>query len=117
MEISLISENGMMEILHYLTPQGGDVFQEWLDSLKDMKGRIAMQRRVDRLADGNFGDHKFCRDGVWELRVDLGPGYRVYYAMQGKTIVLLLCGGTKRRQTTDVNAAVNYWQDFQRRIS
>ncbi len=106
-----------MDIQHYLDSNGEDIFQNWLDNLKDIKVRIAIQRRVDRLAGGNFGDHKFCRDGVWELRVDFGPGYRVYYARHGKAIVLLLCGGTKRRQASDIEAAEDYWQDFQRRTS
>ena len=56
-----------MEIRHYLTASGKDPFQEWLDKLKDLRGRIVIQRRIDRVAGGNFGDHKFCRQGVWEL--------------------------------------------------
>ena len=106
-----------MKIRHYLTASGGDPYQEWLDRLKDLTGRIAIQRRVDRIAVGNFGDHKFCTEGVWELRVDVGPGYRVYYAQAGKTIVLLLCGGTKRTQATDIRTAVKYRQDYQRRTA
>ncbi len=74
-----------------------------------------LQRRIDRLTEGNFGDHKFCQDGVWELRIDFGPGYRVYYTLEGKTIVLLLCGGSKRTQAADVREAVRYWRDYQRR--
>lgn len=81
-----------MEIRHYLTASGKDPFQEWLDELKDLRGRIVIQRRVDRAAGRNFGDHKFCREGVWELRIDFGPGYRVYYAREEETVVLLLCG-------------------------
>ena len=87
-----------MEIRHYLTASGDDPYQRWLDGLKDLKGRVIVQRRVDRVVAGNFGDHKFCQDGVWELRIDHGPGYRVYYARDGKNIVLLLCGGSKRTQ-------------------
>lgn len=79
-----------MEIWHYLTDGGRDPYQEWLDRLKDIRGRLAIQRRVDRLAIGNFGDHRFCRDGVWELRIDVGPGYRVYYARHS-TVIALLC--------------------------
>lgn len=81
-----------MNIRHYLTASGADPYQEWLNKLKDLTGRVAIQRRVDRMADGNFGDHKFCRDGVWELKIDVGPGYRAYYAQEGKSLVLLLCG-------------------------
>ena len=59
--------------------------------------------------------HKFCRDGVWELRIDTGAGYRVYYAIAGKQVVLLLCGGDKRTQDADIRQACEYWQDWQRR--
>jgi putative addiction module killer protein len=73
----------MMEIVHYLTPTGEDPFQSWLDELEDVKARVAVLRRVDRIAAGNFGDHKFLRNGVWELRLDVGPGYRVYFGRHG----------------------------------
>ena len=86
-----------------------------MDELKDLKGRIVIQRRIDRVANGNFGDHKFCQDGVWELRIDFGPGYRVYYARDEETIILLLSGGSKRTQSADINQAVRYWLDYQRR--
>ena len=82
-----------MEIRHYVTATGVDPFQKWLDGLKDMQGRIAIQRRIDRVLRDNFGDHKFCQDGVWELPIDLGPGYRIYHAQEEKAVVLLLCGG------------------------
>jgi putative addiction module killer protein len=106
-----------MEILHYVTESNQDPYQEWLDGLRDRSARVAIQRRVDRLALGNFGDHKACRDGVWELRIDFGPGYRIYYSQSGKEIVLLLCGGSKRTQTSDIDQAVNFWQDYQRRLT
>jgi putative addiction module killer protein len=104
-----------VEIRHYLTASGSDPYQQWLDKLRDLKGRVAIQRRIDRLPGGNFGDHRFCRDGVWELRIDFGPGYRVYYAQESQTIVLLLCGGSKRSQSADIKDAVEYWRDCQRR--
>ena len=62
-----------MEIRHYVTASGRDLFQEWLDDLGDLKGRVIIQRRIDRILKGNLGDHKFCEDGVWELRIDFGP--------------------------------------------
>ncbi len=105
----------MMQVLHCLTADGEDVYQNWLDSIRDMRTRIAVQRRTDRLAAGNFGDHKFCRDGVWELRIDFGPGYRVYYAMAGEVIVLLLTGSDKRHQHVEIERAVGFWKDWQRR--
>ncbi len=81
-----------------------------------MCARVAIQRRVDRIAAGHFGDHKHCRDGVWELRVDVGPGYRIYYAQAGQVILVLLCGGDKRSQSADIETAVKYWTDYQRRV-
>lgn len=74
-----------------------------------------MAVRVQRMAAGNFGDHKPVRDGVWELRIDHGPGYRVYYAQAGRRVLLLLISGDKRRQQADIETAVRYWQDWQRR--
>ena len=81
----------------------------------DLQTRVAVGRRVERLVNGNFGDRKFCRDGVWELRIDAVPGYRVYCAQAGSTVVLLLCGGDKRSQDRDIAQAVACWHDFQRR--
>jgi len=104
-----------MQVLHYLDANRRDHFQEWLDSLRDTKGRIAVLRRIDRIVDGNFGDHKFCQSNVWELRIPVGPGYRVYYAQKGETVVLLLCGGSKRTQKKDIARAVEYWEDFLQR--
>jgi putative addiction module killer protein len=77
--------------------------------------RIAIDRRINRVELGNFGDHKFCRDGVWELRIDVGPGYRVYYAIAGSQVILLLCAGDKRTQASDIARACEYWQDWQGR--
>jgi len=104
-----------VEIRHYVTASGNDPYQQWLDGLKDVKGRVIIQRRIDRVTNGNFGDHRFCRDGVWELRIDYGPGYRVYYAREGDTVVLLLCGGSKRSQSADIKEAALYWLDYRRR--
>jgi putative addiction module killer protein len=104
-----------MEVLHYLTDDGADLYQDWLDRLRDLRARVAVDRRVERLTRGNFGDHRFCRDWVWELRIDVGPGYRVYYAQAGSTLVLLLCGGDKRSQDRDIAQVVACWDDFQRR--
>ena len=104
-----------MELFHYLASEGRNSYQDWLDRVRDMKARVAVLRRVERLRGGNFGDCSFCREGVWELRVDVGAGYRVYYARSGKDIVLLLGGGIKRTQDADIGRAVSHWQDYQRR--
>lgn len=105
----------MYEIRHYLTAEDKDIFLDWRRKQRDTKAMIAIDRRVNRVEQGNFGDHDFCRDGVWELRIDVNAGYRVYYAVAGKKVVLLLCGGDKRTQTADINRACEYWQDWQRR--
>ncbi len=107
----------MYEIRHYLTADARDIYSDWLKQQRDVRARMAIDRRVMRLEQGNFGDHKFCRDGVWELRVDVGAGYRLYYAIAERQLVLLLCGGDKRTQDTDINRACAYWQDWQRRSS
>lgn len=67
------------------------------------------------MGSGNFGDHGYCRDGVWEARIDIGPGYRVFYALGDQTIIFLLCGGDKRKQQADIKRAVSFWQEIQRR--
>jgi putative addiction module killer protein len=104
-----------MQIFHYVTPDGRDLFQDWLDRLRDRKARTAVQRRVDRLKGGGFGDCSFCRGGVWELRVDIGAGYRVYYARSGGELILILCAGSKSTQDADISRAVYCWQDYLRR--
>jgi len=104
----------MIEIRHCVTGDGRDTFADWRDEVKESKAKIAIDRRVYRLELGNFGDHKPSRKGVWELRIDVGPGYRVYYAQAGKTVVLLLCSGNKRSQDADIAQACEYWKDWQR---
>jgi putative addiction module killer protein len=105
----------MYEILHYLTLKDVDVFEEWIERLRDTKAVMAIDRRISRVETGNFGDHKFCRDGVWELRIDVGQGYRVYYAIAGSQIVLLLCAGDKREQDADIRRACQFWREWQAR--
>ena len=83
--------------------------------LDDAQARARIAARIDRLSLGNFGDCKPLREGVSELRIDWGPGYRMYYAMLGRTCVLLLCGGDKRKQSSDVNRAIEYLQDHKER--
>jgi len=105
----------MYEIRHYVTAEDRrDIYIDWLGRLKDVTAKIAVIRRVARMETGNFGDHKFCRDGVSELRIDVGAGYRVYYAIAGKRIVLLLCGGDKRTQDSDIDRACAYWKHWKK---
>jgi len=103
----------MFKIEHYLTETGRNPFADWYDRLKDRKVKQAIDRRLNRIALGNFGDCKPCQDGVWELRIDTGPGWRVYYAIAGKTVLLLLCGGNKRTQKPGIDRACAYWKHFQ----
>ena len=98
-----------------MTASGKNLFEEWLDSLKDAKTEARIAARIARLAADNFGDCKPLRDGVWELRIKWGPGYRVYYAVIDQTHALLLCGGDKRKQSADISRAVEYWNDYQER--
>lgn len=80
-------------------------FRDWLRKLRDRQARTRVQARLRRLADDNPGDVKPLGEGVLELRIDHGPGYRVYYVQRGSVLVALLCGGTKRTQVVDIRAA------------
>jgi putative addiction module killer protein len=107
----------MFEVLRYVTESGVVVVNDWLASLHDKRARAKIEARFLRLEHGNFGDCKPIRDGVWEMRIDWGPGYRVYYARAEKSCVLLLCGGDKRKQDADIERAVEYWNDYLRRTT
>ena len=109
--------NTPVELLEYLTSAGKNPFRDWLDGLRDRQARAKIRVRLNRIRLGNFGDSKSVGHGVGELRIDHGPGYRVYFGRQGDQIVILLVGGTKRQQNRDVKLAQSYWDDFQRRSS
>lgn len=104
----------VVEIRRYLTPAGKDVVGEWLASL-DNRTRARVALRIDRISLGNFGDCKPLRNGVSELRIDFGPGYWVYYAMLGRQCVLLLCGGDKRKQSSDIARAIMFLDEYRER--
>ena len=105
----------VIEVRHYLSRAGKDVFDDWLSRLADTRAQEKIAARINRLAAGNFGDSKLLGQGLCELRIDWGPGYRVYYAMVDKVCVLLLCGGDKRRQSSDVNRAIEFLKDYKER--
>lgn len=107
--------NAVYELRHYVNPQGLDLFVRWLDKIRDRQAQARVAARLTRLENGNFGDCKPVGDGVWELRVDWGPGYRVYYAIEAKHVVLLCEGGDKRTQTADIERAIDRWNEWQRR--
>ena len=107
-------DNALYTLDEYVTAEGKNPFREWL---RDVRARARIRVRLNRVRLGNFGDAKSVGDGVSELRIPYGPGYRVYFARTGSTVVLLLCGGDKATQKRDVNTAKDYWLDYQRRSS
>ncbi|HTX20493.1 MAG TPA: type II toxin-antitoxin system RelE/ParE family toxin [Candidatus Aquilonibacter sp.] len=102
--------NGSFEIREYIA-DGHSPFAEWFNDL-DAVTAARVDRYIRRLEAGNFGAAKSLRDGVFELRLDFGAGYRVYYGREGRTIIILLGGGSKRRQDTDIAAAVERWKRY-----
>ncbi|MGA8203824.1 MAG: type II toxin-antitoxin system RelE/ParE family toxin [Woeseiaceae bacterium] len=104
-----------VRVCEYQSSDGRTPLSEWLDGLSDRRARARIVARIDRLGVGLFGEWKSVGGGVCELRIDHGPGYRVYYARHGRTLVLLLCGGDKRTQTRDIRRAHEYWKDYKAR--
>ncbi|MDF1591201.1 MAG: type II toxin-antitoxin system RelE/ParE family toxin [Desulfobacterales bacterium] len=89
-----------------------EIFAKWIDGLHDIRARARIQARVERLAGGNPGDVKAVGEGVLELRIDYGPGYRVYYKKYGQKVVILLAGGDKRTQANDIKTALRLAQNL-----
>ena len=100
------------EIRRYRTAAGDEPLTQWLADLPDRQARARILARLERLGVGNFGDAKFLRDGISELRIDWGPGYRVYFGRGGGTVIVLLCAGDKRKQDADIERAVAPWQEY-----
>ena len=105
----------MLELRYYQTSVGMQPFVEWLQGLKDRQARTRIEARLARVAVGNLGDVEPAGGGVLELRIDWGPGYRVYFSRLGESIVLLLCGGDKRTQQKDIQRAKDYLEDYKTR--
>ena len=105
------------QLLEYLTPRGENPFREWLHSLRSDTTRAIIRVRLNRIRLGNFGDCTPLGDGVCELRIHDGPGYRIYYGRAGTTIVVLLCGGEKGSQKGDIRRSKAFWLDYQERTS
>ena len=105
----------MYQIEHYTTAQGLDLFNDWFNGLRDQRAAAKVLTRIDRLALGNFSDYRMLDGGVFELRIDEGPGYRVYAARVGKVVLLLLCGGDKKSQAKDIEVAKTYLKDYEAR--
>lgn len=90
-----------------------EVYRDWINSLKDLAGRARIQVRVDRLVHGNPGNHRNLAQGISELKIDFGPGYRVYYTKRGSRLLILLAGGDKSTQRKDILKAVELTKDVQ----
>ena len=97
----------------YVDEDGNEPFTKWLNALKDAKTRARIRRRLDRVGLGNLGDYQSVGEGVYELRLFFGPGYRIYFGEVDDTIVLLLCGGDKSTQSKDIKRAKSYWKTYQ----
>jgi len=105
------------EIRIYRTANDKEPFTEWLNSLRDRKGREKINSRLKRVMAGNLGDSSFIEggEGVYELRIDFAGGYRIYFGQVGSTIIILLCGGDKSSQKKDIRKAKKYWKDYRKR--
>jgi putative addiction module killer protein len=103
----------MIELREYIEPGGRAIFAEWFDRL-DSEASRRVTTALYRLGLGNLSNVKSVGSGVFEYRIDFGPGYRVYFGRDGEEIVILLCGGTKKRQQNDISMAQEYWQDYKR---
>jgi putative addiction module killer protein len=104
-----------MELFRYQRADGGEPFTEWLAAVRDKTAQARIRVRLLRVEAGNFGDCEPVGDGVTELRIHVGAGYRVYFGRRGKTVVILLCGGDKGSQAADIKRAKDYWADWKRR--
>ena len=100
----------------YRTEGGSEPYVKYVDSLKDREGAAKIRARVTRAELGNMGDHRSVGQGVIELRIHIGPGYRVYVGLQGAELIVLLCAGDKRSQDKDIRKAMDYWSDYRRNV-
>ncbi len=100
----------------YQTSTGKSPFNEWLLDLSDRKAKAAIHLRIERLRTGLFGDCKVLGAGIFELKLDIGPGYRVYFSKTGTTIILILSAGSKKNQQKDISLSKKYFEDYKVRI-
>jgi putative addiction module killer protein len=103
------------QIVIYADLTGYEPFQDWLDKLRDVKGRRLIIKRLLRVQEGNFGDIEPIGEGLSELRIFFGPGYRVYFGEDAENIVVILCGGDKSTQSRDIANAKTYWEEYKSR--
>jgi putative addiction module killer protein len=102
-----------MKIIAYSDSKGNEPFTEWLTKLRDTESRNRISARLRRVAQGNYGDCKNLGGGIYELRLDFGPGYRIYFSKDTDVIIILLCGGDKSSQEQDIIRAREYWKEYQ----
>src|ERR1019366_9718736 len=105
----------MIEVFRYQTDDGKEPLTDWLQSLRDKQAQAKIRVRIKRLEAGVFGDCGSVGEGVQELREHIGAGYRVYFGRHGQAVVILLCGGSKKSQPSDIKTAKDYWADWKRR--
>jgi putative addiction module killer protein len=108
-------ESSQIQVEIYETEQGKQPYVDWFNGVRDTKAQARLSTRITRLRQGNFGDSKPIGEGVIELRVDYGPGYRIYLGRDGDKLVILLSGSDKSDQKAAVKQAKEYWQDYRRR--
>lgn len=104
----------MIKLVVYVTKEGKSPFEHWFDKL-DTAAALKVRTALARIETGNLGDVKPVGQGVSERRIPFGPGYRVYFGQEGATLVILLCGGTKKRQAKDIEHAKAFWDDYKSR--
>jgi len=104
----------MVDVVQYETEEGSCPFADWFDDL-DARAAAKVRTAIARIETGNLGDVKPVGEGVSERRIDFGPGYRVYFGQDGQRLVILLLGGTKKRQQRDIAQAKAYWRDYKQR--
>lgn len=103
------------EVRIYLTKEGNAPFSKWLNQLQDTQTKGIIRARINRVRLGNFGDCRSLGEGIFEFRIDYGPGYRIYFGQEGQELVILLCGGDKSSQRRDIETAKTCWADYRSR--
>ena len=103
----------LREVQYYRTPNGRQPFIQWFESIREKNTQNRIDKRLERLEDGNFGDCQSVGEGVFELRLHFGPGYRIYFGQIGDRLVLLLCGEDKASQARDIKLAKTYWREYE----
>ena len=106
-----------MEVRYYISDSGHNPVKEWQDGFSDFNTKARIEARITRLKGGNLSGSKSVGEGVHELVIDFGPGYRIYFAPHGSEIIMLLCAGSKKRQQSDIMLSKEYWANYKSRLS